>query len=279
MKIHILLSTLLIPYFLFQNTVIAAPTINWNTKKLNTTVMQGTYQLHKVKIKFNQNFETVAPVVDPKLQKWVTVSPSYIYDIKTGQEKEFSISISIPEDEPLDKYRGKLRIANVAQDGSRKNIGSPFHIVFTIDKLVINDTLPPDPGELGKMTIEGIDADADGLRDDLQRYIAIKYQSSEKLRRVMTDLAKANQDFILNVDNDTLFLEARKNSSRQLACLFYIDPENSMNHFQKLRAKSYNTETRFDANIRGNSKLGGTIITLPENNKAQCSFDPDSLDN
>jgi hypothetical protein len=32
--------------------------------------------------------------------------------------------------------------------------------------------LPPDPGQAGKLTIDGIDVDKDGVRDDVQRWIA-----------------------------------------------------------------------------------------------------------
>jgi hypothetical protein len=45
--------------------------------------------------------------------------------------------------------------------------------------------LPPDPGEAGKATIEGIDSDQDGLRDDIQRYIALTYPDSEKTREAL----------------------------------------------------------------------------------------------
>ena len=35
--------------------------------------------------------------------------------------------------------------------------------------------LPPDPGEAGRRTLAGIDSDRDGIRDDLQRYVALTY--------------------------------------------------------------------------------------------------------
>src|SRR5216683_231714 len=39
----------------------------------------------------------------------------------------------------------------------------------------ISITLPPDPGAAGKATLQGIDSDGDGVRDDIQRYIALTY--------------------------------------------------------------------------------------------------------
>jgi len=42
--------------------------------------------------------------------------------------------------------------------------------------------LPPDPGKAGKETLLGIDADKDGVRDDIQRYIYFTYPDDKKLR-------------------------------------------------------------------------------------------------
>ena len=53
--------------------------------------------------------------------------------------------------------------------------------------------LPPDPGEAGKATIDGIDADKDGVRDDVQRYIWENWPDSERARRVLFAVAKTKQ--------------------------------------------------------------------------------------
>ena len=39
--------------------------------------------------------------------------------------------------------------------------------------------LPPDPGPAGKLTLDGVDADKDGMRDDVQRWIATEWGHSE----------------------------------------------------------------------------------------------------
>jgi hypothetical protein len=50
--------------------------------------------------------------------------------------------------------------------------------------------LPPDPGEAGKATIDGIDADKDGVRDDVQRWIAIQWGHSPLAVKNLTISAK-----------------------------------------------------------------------------------------
>lgn len=51
--------------------------------------------------------------------------------------------------------------------------------------------LPPDPGAAGLKTVEGIDADRDGVRDDVQRFIAINYGHSQRASKALTLLAKS----------------------------------------------------------------------------------------
>ncbi|MGY4613324.1 hypothetical protein ACVWWY_001414 [Thermostichus sp. OS-CIW-38] len=73
--------------------------------------------------------------------------------------------------------------------------------VDELDRLFPN--LPPDPGEEGKQTLEGIDADGDGVRDDVQRWIYRRYPNDELKRKAMLRYAKALQASIVNVDRDS----------------------------------------------------------------------------
>ncbi len=50
--------------------------------------------------------------------------------------------------------------------------------------------LPPDPGEAGKATIDGIDADKDGMRDDVQRWIATEWGHSPIAVKRLTIVAQ-----------------------------------------------------------------------------------------
>lgn len=139
--------------------------------------------------------------------------------------------------------------------------------------------LPADPGKAGKKTLEGIDSDNDGVRDDIQRYIAIEYPNSEKMRRVLTDKAKADQALILNAYDKEKVLEINAEQDKTIDCLWYIDPEMASTHRKKLQAEMLNTEERIRAWIKADSHLGGMTFRLPDDKKAQCTFDPDQMEN
>jgi hypothetical protein len=72
-------------------------------------------------------------------------------------------------------------------------------------------TIPPDPGEAGKATLEGVDSDHDGLRDDVQREIMFLAPESEKMRMALGAYAKVEQTLAsspnLSKEESNAFLE------------------------------------------------------------------------
>lgn len=57
--------------------------------------------------------------------------------------------------------------------------------------------LPPDPGAAGATTLAGIDSDGDGLRDDVQRWIALNYRDSARWRSVLAQMARTYQHAVI----------------------------------------------------------------------------------
>ena len=49
-----------------------------------------------------------------------------------------------------------------------------------------------DPGEAGKKTIEGIDRDSDGVRDDLQVWIQTEFSDSREVQLAVREMAKVH---------------------------------------------------------------------------------------
>lgn len=55
-----------------------------------------------------------------------------------------------------------------------------------------DDGIVIDPGESGKKTVEGIDKDKDGVRDDLQVWIQQEFGNSESIREAVREMAKTH---------------------------------------------------------------------------------------
>jgi len=77
---------------------------------------------------------------------------------------------------------------------------------------------PPDPAP-ADATIEGIDANANGIRDDVELAIFKKYPNSPKTRAAELQYAMALQLYLTHVFNSETWVAAAVQSSRGYACI------------------------------------------------------------
>jgi hypothetical protein len=102
---------------------------------------------------------------------------------------------------------------------------------------------PPDPAEAGKKTLEGIDSDHDGLRDDLQRWIYARFPSDSKKRASLRQMATSYQNDLFLKHDREIMVTAFKRLSKAIDCLEdTFGDENSEMEF--IRAKVLNTKER-----------------------------------
>jgi hypothetical protein len=136
---------------------------------------------------------------------------------------------------------------------------------------------------------KGIDSDGDGVRDDVQRYIALTYRDSIKIQKALTQNAIAYQNLIVSFDNETKAIENAKEGNRALMCLLYI-LKNELNYdftlekyweiSDNLKAIVLNTYERSKAYIKADSLLSGETFYLPSTEKEKkecCGFNPDDF--
>ncbi len=136
-------------------------------------------------------------------------------------------------------------------------------------------SLPLDPGEAGKKTLEGIDSDGDGVRDDVQRWIVLNYPNSIKKQEGLKQLTRALSLYILS-SNKTQATEANYQRERAVGCLYLIDKKDGPNNIDSLKNKFLNTEQRLLAYYKS-EELKGTSSGIEDSRV--CNFDPDLLPN
>lgn len=101
-------------------------------------------------------------------------------------------------------------------------------------------TLPPDPGEAGMVTLEGIDSDNDGVRDDIQRWIALENDDvSEKAKQRFTNLTKA---YVTLMVDENAGYEVEKNFVIEEYCL--LEEFNDRDKYFRYLSKLGNTKER-----------------------------------
>jgi len=144
--------------------------------------------------------------------------------------------------------------------------------------------LPPDPGPAGMKTIEGIDADKDGVRDDVQRYIAANWGHSALATNTLTLIAKSKQ---LQVNyGDSLGRE----DSIKLAPIMLkagdcyartATPEMRQRQaMQNVQVEVTNTPERYKRAHAFNYMLAHNVYPLSQDTTAEmCGFDPAKMPN
>jgi len=101
-------------------------------------------------------------------------------------------------------------------------------------KLTMNDVmgknLPPDPGVLTDATIQGIDANNNGIRDDVELAIFKKYPNSAKTRAVLLQYALAIQmEFIQPISDQKIVIAVTQEGDRAYLCVGKILVRNLKN--------------------------------------------------
>ncbi|MBE0574506.1 MAG: hypothetical protein IH613_01285 [Desulfuromonadales bacterium] len=141
--------------------------------------------------------------------------------------------------------------------------------------------LPPDPGPDGDATLEGVDVNGNGIRDDIERWIYLTFPESEKLRRALIQEYYPMQNMIIHghqQDRDAVYndMDAMQRSSE---CLYYVHPEKPHIISKELEALIVNTDDRFYGYMEASRILGGGNFSrkpMPDW-KHSCNFNPDKL--
>lgn len=138
--------------------------------------------------------------------------------------------------------------------------------------------LPPDPGEAGKATLAGIDADSDDVRDDVQRFIKASYPNSLPQRRAATQVAKGLLASIRETESTKAEVHAwAAKDLRSGECMkFVFGYQRKWEELPKIKQVILNTDARNLAHLRWMREMGGFYGSLtPRSQKATtCDFNP-----
>jgi len=104
---------------------------------------------------------------------------------------------------------------------------------------------PPDPN-LVDATVEGIDANENGIRDDVELAIFKKYPNDMKLRAAALQYAMTNQMFLTQVFNTETWKAVAEESGRANLCVSESsrDYRNAVQFTEDLDSMLLNTEAR-----------------------------------
>lgn len=125
------------------------------------------------------------------------------------------------------------RVPNAVEKQKTEEAIAKIHATKLTMADVMGENLPPDPGEEADDTIEGIDANQNGIRDDVELAIFKEYPHSAKIRAALLQYALALQtQMTLDVINTaTVTASVENNESRAQVCLWSLSSRSDMNKF------------------------------------------------
>ncbi len=216
-------------------------------------------------------------VPEGDIAKYVTVvPPKFPPVVKPGQSVTFDVAVTVPGDAPVGVSDGTLVLKRVLPNGKVKEVwrAEGLHAEFTFSPI----PLPPDPGEAGKITIEGIDSDGDGVRDDVQRWIVFSFSEQPAIRAGLRQFAIAQQQALLDADSEELALTHRDSKERARTCLdAMVGIDNAYDYYTRLKVQLLNTKERSFAYIKYDGHLGGHVFHDSDVSLDMCDFDPATI--
>lgn len=113
--------------------------------------------------------------------------------------------------------------------------------------------------------VTGIDADNDGLRDDLARHIS-SLQENESQKSALRQLARAiSATLTVDLTRDVDVRNVSRALVEAVNCTWDRYPGIEADEaIRRIRSVVVNTKARFDAYERYNAKRDGTVTTLPD---------------
>lgn len=165
-----------------------------------------------------------------------------------------------------------LALLSVGMACTRKTPPSdPLHADVGV---LFPDGYPPDPGAKGKVGLEGVDSDGDGVRDDVQRWIYARHSKDPHKRAALSQVAKSYTDLIQPKDRQESMLAAMRSYSKAIDCLSSVIPEMQARNIERsyLKARVLNTEERSRAFLNNDALLDGTT-SGPSSKRGAASCD------
>jgi hypothetical protein len=170
----------------------AQPKITWSSPDVYAGISSTTTVTKTLTFTSDQTLQGITVEAVPAIAPFVQIQPNTFTQVPAGQPQTVKLTFSAPSGAQFDAYDGTIHV----RAGSRT---LPQTLKASVTFAVV--PLPPDPGDAGKATLAGIDSDGDGVRDDVERWIALTYPNSARVRAALYQEAGGIQQAIVSSSN------------------------------------------------------------------------------
>jgi hypothetical protein len=261
------------PTLLFPQS--AQPKIVWSPSSVYAGITSTTTVIKSVTFTSDQALQNVVLEAVPQIAGFIQIQPNTLAQVPASQPQTIRLIFSAPAAALFGAYDGTihLRIGRVTLPQTLKT-----SVTFAVV------SLPPDPGVAGKVTLQGIDSDGDGIRDDVERYIGLTYPASARQRAVLAQATLSLESQVLGTASS---YQAVFDS---LDCMDYTFARSAVdvsggvateNAYKSLRTVVLNTPDRTNAFFRAARQFGSGVVRMTpySQESSKCTINPSGLPN
>ncbi len=253
--------------------LVAKPRVTWTPTEVTATVIHEEPQQTTVSFSSSEDLGLVVLRVVPELEPYVSVSPDTAFEVLTNQDYTVTLSFDLVGYDVLGLLAGTLQVWAVDENS---HFSKPLPV--RLDLLPFE--LPADPGDIGKDTLQGVDSDSDGVRDDVQRFIAFRHPTDPEARSALRQYAKVMQANLLRTGNSEDARAGVPHIHRAHDCLYYtfgewengiqVEFESPNQERLATKAELLNTRERIEAFLEYDSLLSGGLYFTDEATAEDC---------
>ncbi len=173
-----------------------------------------------------------------------------------------------------------FRIPHVIEKEKTDAVVAQIHATkLTMDD-VMGTNLPPDPGALADATIVGVDANANGIRDDVELAIFRDYATSSKTRAVLLQYAQSQQTQmslpVLNTTTVTVTVEDINTRANRCILAYFSERREALDLFLKTTENDPSMEQegmrRWNEHMAGIDSMFGYVNSLQTNTPERRAY-------
>jgi len=265
----------------------AQPFATWSEQNVERIIAVDDRTPVRLTLTVTESIPETTLEVTPGLRSWVThASPEELPALSPGDEVTVDLVLTAPW---IGTEDGTLKLRERGRSRGKGRVYSRPLALSVEGVRTIEESLPPEPDPtVNASTLLGVDSNSNGVRDDLERMMALDFPNDPGKREAAYSLFR-----VMSLVYDPSTYDAhtdRINYAR--ACLRYTDyPEGGFTTLEQieelealhaygreLHKRYYDTFDRARAYLTYNNSLAATIIDVPHATPETCDFDLEALE-
>lgn len=261
------------------------PTVSFAPASITMSANPGSKQDIPVVITAGSAMSNVTVTVPAALKPVLSVTPTALGALTAGQAVTVSLKVAPGSSEALRTLAGSITVRAGFATTSKS---LPVSLTLIAPESINGIVVPPEPPkQLNDLTLAGFDLNGNGVRDDVERWIAQNFGQSAKKRAALIQNASALQQFMTQSTPQVAATTYLGAATYCLAAAFMSSAGDvaggaaASAASTSIESQILNTGLRIKAYAVSNSVLGGTVSRSPafDRAKSYCKISLDTLPN